>query len=114
MKLLVVLSIREYQHQVSSLLEKSGVNIFSVTETTGYKKRELNPGWFGMGNGKTNSIVMFSFTDEQTAHRTLDLIDTCNSDIADPFPVRGYILDVERHSTDQVFHKKPDKSIKTK
>ena len=99
MKLLIVLSIKEYQHQVSSILEEGGVSIFSVVDATGYKKRdEQNVGWFGMGNGKTNSIVMFSFTDESSAYNVLDLIDSCNKAKDNPFPVRGYVMDVERYS----------------
>lgn len=98
MKLLIVLSIKEYQHQVSTLLEESGVSIFSVTDVTGYKKRELNVGWFGVGSGKTNSIVLFSFTDEETANKALDSIDSCNTKKENPFPVRGYLVDVERFS----------------
>ena len=37
MKLLVVLSIKEYQEQVGSLLHDAGVKRFSVTNITGYK-----------------------------------------------------------------------------
>ena len=56
MKLLVVLSIREIQDKVAKMLEKAGVEIFSVGDITGYKKRGYNVGWFGSDNGKTNSL----------------------------------------------------------
>ena len=36
-KLLVVLSIKEYQEQIGSLLHEAGVKRFSVTNITGYK-----------------------------------------------------------------------------
>ncbi|WP_321333218.1 hypothetical protein [uncultured Bacteroides sp.] len=98
MKLLVVLSIREYQGEVAKLLEKAGVSIFSVSDTTGYKKRAYNVGWFGSANGKANSIVLFSFTDEVSAYKALENINQCNTDCETPFPVRGFVLAVEEFS----------------
>lgn len=95
MKLLVVLSIQELQERVAKLLESAGVDIFSVSEITGYKKRNYNVGWFGIDNGKANSIAMFSFTDEETAHRAIQMIEECDVCNKMRFPVRGYVLNVE-------------------
>lgn len=98
MKLLVVLSIQEYRAEVSKLLEEAGITIFSVSDTTGYKKRGYNVGWFGSANGKTNSIVMFSFTDADSAHKAIENINQCNLDKGMSFPVRGFVLNVEEFS----------------
>ena len=95
MKLLVVLSIREIQDKVAKMLEKAGVEIFSVGDITGYKKRGYNVGWFGSDNGKTNSIVMFSFTSAESAHRAIEIIEECNECNQTRFPVRAYILNVD-------------------
>lgn len=98
MKLLVVVSIKEYQEEVAKLLESAGVSIFSVSDTTGYKKRGYNVGWFGSDNGKTNSIVLFSFTDAESAQKALENINRCNADCNTSFPVRGFVLNVEEFS----------------
>ena len=73
MKLLVVLSIKEYQEQVGSLLHEAGVKRFSVTNITGYKKKEENLGWFAANgsNAKTNSIMLFSFVTKEIADKAI-------------------------------------------
>ncbi|NCC10824.1 MAG: hypothetical protein EOM31_10050 [Bacteroidia bacterium] len=95
MKLLIVLSIREMQNKVGQLLEEAGVQIFSVTDITGYKNRQHNIGWFGSHNGKENSILLFSFTDAATAEKALRLIEQCDVCNQSRFPLRGFVLDVE-------------------
>lgn len=97
MKLLIVLSIKEYQDQIAKILEESGVEIFSVSRITGYKKRSYNIGWFGSDSGKTNSIMMFSFTEEVAARQALDNISKCNKE-GNPFPVKGFVLNVTDQS----------------
>ena len=100
MKLLVVLSIKEYQERVASLLQNAGVKRFSVTDITGYKKKKDNLGWFAVNstNAKTNSIMLFSFLEKEIANKTLMEIDTCNVETENPFPVHAFILDVENFS----------------
>ncbi len=97
MKLLVVLSIKEYQERVASLLQDAGVTQFSVSNITGYKKRSENLGWFAANgsNAKTNSIMLFSFTSQEIAEKAIAEIDSCNIETNNPFPVHAFILDVE-------------------
>ncbi|MDD2436624.1 MAG: hypothetical protein PHG27_12550 [Massilibacteroides sp.] len=104
MKLLIVLSIKDYQNRVAKILEEAGIQLFSVIDITGYKKRTAdNTGWFGLGNGKTNSIALFSFTSERLAEEAVRAIEQCNIEKdKNPFPVRGYILDVEQFSDKSV------------
>lgn len=100
MKLLVVLSIKEYQEQVGSLLHEAGVKRFSVTNITGYKKKEENLGWFAANgnNAKTNSIMLFSFVTKEIADKAILDIDSCNIETKNPFPVHAFVLDVENFS----------------
>lgn len=100
MKLLVVLSIKEYQERVASLLQDAGVKRFSVTKTTGYKKKEENLGWFAANasDAKTNSIVLFSFTTKEIADRAIREIDNCNIETNNPFPVHAFVMNVENFS----------------
>lgn len=100
MKLLVVLSIKEHQEQVSDLLQKAGIDRFSVTDIAGYKKVKENIGWYGANSGtaKTNSIMLFSFTTSELADKAIAEIDSCNVDTSNPFPVHAFVLDVENFS----------------
>ena len=100
MKLLVVLSIKEYQEQVGSLLHEAGVKRFSVTNITGYKKKEENLGWFAANgsNAKTNSIMLFSFVTKEIADKAILDIDSCNIETKNPIPVHAFVLDVENFS----------------
>ncbi|MBD8389303.1 hypothetical protein [Dysgonomonas sp. BGC7] len=100
MKLLVVLSIKEHQEQVADLLQNTGIKRFSVSNIIGYKKKKENPGWFAAnaGDAKTNSIMLFSFTTEEIANKTISKIDKCNEETQNPFPVHAFILDIENFS----------------
>lgn len=100
MKLLVVLSIKEYQEQVGSLLHDAGVKRFSVTNITGYKKKEENLGWFAANgnNAKTNSIMLFCFVTKEIADKAILEINSCNIETKNPFPVHAFVLDVENFS----------------
>lgn len=100
MKLLVVLSIKEYQEQVADLLQQAGVNRLSVTDIVGYKKKKENLGWFAASShsAKTDSIMLFSFTSQEVVNNALDSISNCNIEIDNPFPVHAFVLDVESFS----------------
>lgn len=100
MKLLVVLSIKEYQERVANLLHNAGIDRFSVTDIAGYKKTEETLSWFGTNSAKAkvNSILLFSFTSKACAERAMAEIDSCNVDTNNPFPVHAFILDVEQFS----------------
>ncbi len=100
MKLLVVLSIKEYQEQVASLLQNAGVTRFSVTNITGYKKKEESLGWFAANasNAKTNSIMLFSFATQEIVDKAIAKIDTCNEETDNPFPVHAFVMNVENFS----------------
>ena len=102
MKLLVVLSIKEFREKVAELLQKAGVNRFSVINMTGYKRNKRSPydNWFGAqsDNAKTNSILLFSFTTQEIAESVITSINQCNEDAQNAYPVHAFILDVESFS----------------
>ena len=100
MKLLVVLSIKEYQERVASLLHNAGIDRFSVTDIAGYKKTEETLSWFGTNSAKAkiNSILLFSFISKECAEKAIAEIESCNIDTDNPFPVHAFMLDVEQFS----------------
>ncbi len=103
MKLIVVLSITEYQERVATLLHTAGVKRFSAFDITGYKKKKENASlnWFGAEaqEVKTNSIALFAFVpEEETARRVIEEIERCNEDMHNAFPLHAFMLDVEQYS----------------
>jgi hypothetical protein len=98
MKLLVVTSLAEHADKVAELLTRSGVTVFSRTETIGFKETyrpNMLDSWYGNSNGKYSSLFFFSFTTEESAKKMLQAIDECNQEKRSHFPLRGFILPVE-------------------
>jgi len=98
MKLLVVTSLAEYADKVSEMLTRSGVTVFSRTETIGFKETDhsnLLDSWYGSSNGKYSALFFFSFTTEESAKNMLQAIDECNNAKETYFPIRGFVLAVE-------------------
>lgn len=102
MKLIIILSIKESQDKVAELLEKAGIKRFSTISLTGFKKKKENPlaNWYGSTSelAKVNSVMLFSFTDEDTARQTIERIDKCNEEAHNSFPVHAFTLNVDEFS----------------
>ncbi len=101
MKLLVVTSLKEYQKKVAHILDLAGIEVFSVSETIGFKDHQtsnLLDNWFSSGNEQFDSIFLFSFTEEIKADHALELIKKYNIENNTGFPVRAFIVPVEKSS----------------
>jgi hypothetical protein len=98
MKLLIITSIKEDLKNVSSIMEKAGVPVFSVSEIVGHKTEHhdyLPDNWFGKNDEGTDSLFFFSFTEKEKASDVLNLIRMHNLTNNSAFPVRGFICPVE-------------------
>ena len=101
MKLLVVTSLKEYQKTVSGIIEKAGIEVFSVSETIGFKDHRtpnLLDNWFSSGNEHFDSIVLFTFTEEAKAELALTLLQKHNAENETGFPLRAFVMPVEKSS----------------
>jgi L-ribulose-5-phosphate 3-epimerase UlaE len=101
MKLLFVTCIKEHQKVVADIFSQSKINVFSVSETHGYKDQpegNLQDAWFGKGAAPFESLVVFSFTDAEKASLAISLIENYNRKDAEGFPIRAFQLAVERTS----------------
>lgn len=101
MKLLVVTSLKEYLPEISSLLKEAGVGVYSMSRTTGIKTSDgadLTAEWFGADTGAFDSVFLFSFTDEDIADRALSLVESYNELHPSGWPVRAFVLPVEKMS----------------
>lgn len=101
MKLIVVTSLKEYQKIVAKIFEQAKIPVFSVTDTIGFKENNspnLVDEWFGAGTDHFNSIFLFSFTDDTNADNALELIKEYNATEESKFPIRAFIMPVEKSS----------------
>ena len=98
MKLLIITSIKEDLKSVSSIMEKAGVPVFSVSEIVGHKTEHhdyLPDNWFGKNDEGTDSLFFFSITEKEKASDVLNLIRMHNLANNSAFPIRGFICPVE-------------------
>lgn len=102
MKLLIITCLSEDKQEVSKLLSQARITIFSVSETTGYKRNNGTPNpldnWFGSANGEFDSLVFFSFTDDAAAASAVELINQRNQSNEKQFPMHAFVLAVESFS----------------
>jgi len=101
MKLLVLTSLKEYQKKAAQILDEADIGVFSVTETMGikdYKDSNLLDNWFSSGGEQFDSIFLFSFTDLAKAERALDLVKNYNAEHDTGFPIRAFIIPVDKSS----------------
>jgi len=101
MKLLLVTSLKEYQKTLSAIMDEAGIEVFSVSETIGFKdqqKANLLDNWFGSGNARFDSVFLFSFTSEVNAERALELIKKYNTENETGFPIRAFVISVDKAS----------------
>ena len=101
MKLLVITSLKEHQKKAAQILEEAGIAVFSVTETIGVKDHQdsnLLDNWFSAGDEQFDSIFLFSFTDLEKAERVLDLVKKYNTENETGFPLRAFIIPVDKSS----------------
>lgn len=101
MKLLIVTSLKEFKKDVSNILTKAQIPIFSFSDIIGVNANyipELSNDWFTSDNNhEFRSVFFFSFTDSEKAENVLEQIAAFNTLDRVEYPVKGFILPVERN-----------------
>ena len=99
MKLFIVTCLKEYQDEVVKIFKAAAINAFSATDIIGFNDNHtpnLLEEWFASGDEKFDSSMLFSFTTSENAGQAMELIKKLNEVKADSFPVRAFIVPVER------------------
>jgi hypothetical protein len=99
MKLLIVAAIKEDSEKVGAILQKASIPVFSVTDTIGIQNTidtGLLDDWFSRGAGKFDSVFIFCFTTESNTNLALKEIEIYNQQQASSFPIRAFVLAVEK------------------
>lgn len=81
MKLLIILSVAEFENEVRAMMTKNNVPIYSETEMYGFRTEEHQPdirSWFSQPDKGIYSTLFFSFQDEATVKKILDDVNKFN------------------------------------
>jgi len=101
MKFFIVTCLKEYQDDVCKIFKEAEIHVFSATDIIGFKDNQspnLLADWFASGDEKFDSLFIFSFTADENAEHGLDLIKKYNEETATKFPVRAFVVPVEKAS----------------
>jgi len=101
MKFFIVTCLKEYQDDVCKIFKEAKINVFSATDVIGFKDGEvanLLQDWFASGDEKFDSLFVFSFTADENAEYGMELIKKYNTETETNFPVRAFIVPVEKAS----------------
>ncbi len=101
MKLFIITALKEHSEVVATIFKQSGITVFSATDIVGYKGDNLHPlldNWFGAGDARFDSVMLFSFTGEANAEKALTQIQLYNSEQGCEFPLRAFIVPIEKFS----------------
>jgi hypothetical protein len=101
MKLFITACLKEYQDDVIKIFRQANINVLSVTDVIGFKGNQspnLLAEWFAAGDEEFDSLLFFSFTANENAEKGIELISKYNIETETNFPVRGFIVAVEKSS----------------
>jgi len=101
MKFFIVTSLKEYQDDVCKIFKAANISVFSATDVIGFKDSNspnLLADWFASGDEKFDSLFIFSFTSDENAEHALELIKKYNDENQTAFPIRAFIVPVEKAS----------------
>ena len=101
MKFFIVTCLKEYQEDVSKIFKEAKIHVFSAADVIGFKDGDspnLLADWFASGDEKFDSLFIFSFTADENAEHALELIKAYNTTTETNFPVRAFIVPVEKVS----------------
>ncbi|MFA6246164.1 MAG: hypothetical protein WC615_04435 [Mucilaginibacter sp.] len=99
MKILIVTCLKEYLKDVARIFKQSNIDVFSTNEITGHRNSatvNLLEDWFASGGEDADSMMIFTFTPAANAEKGLELIKDYNETIHADFPIRAFIMPVER------------------
>ncbi|ETN95346.1 hypothetical protein [Zhouia amylolytica] len=99
MKLLLVTAVEEFQKDILKLFSEAEIESFSGSGIDGYKEPAsvmLTSSWFPAEKEAVESIMFFSFTDDEKIDKAFELIKTFNAQIDTNNPVKAVVVPIEK------------------
>ena len=101
MKLLIIIAIKEFEKNVKQILKKSGVEIFSYRNVTGYKDitaESIENNWFASEMNENESVMFYAFVKEENVDIVFDLINNFNSNQKTQSNIHIAVLNIEKYN----------------
>jgi nitrogen regulatory protein PII len=101
MKLLVIIAIKEFEKNVKQILKKSGVEIFSYRNVTGYKditEESIEDNWFASEMNENESVMFYAFVKEENVDIVFDFVDNFNSNQKTLSNIHIAVLNIEQYN----------------
>ncbi|MCO5248141.1 MAG: hypothetical protein M9887_04230 [Chitinophagales bacterium] len=99
MKLLIVTAIKECRSEIDRIFEEHGIRVYSFTNIRGVRYDEekgTKTNWYGREmDDYYESVMMFSFAEEDVAQQVLKAIDIFNKENENNFPSKAIIVPIE-------------------
>lgn len=100
MKLLIVTIVDEFQKEAMKLFKESHIDRFSGSDIDGFKETSsflMNSSWFPHDKGGAESIMFFSFTEEDKIDTFLELAKKFNETLETDNPIRAIVVPIEKY-----------------
>ena len=98
-KLLIVTVVSYYEEQVLKLFKEVNIESFSGSRIKGYRDVPTivaNSSWFPSQKGGANSIMFFTFADEDKIDLFFSLAEKFNKDLKTNNPIHAIVAPIER------------------
>lgn len=99
MKLFIVACLKDNEVDVQNIFKKANINVFSSTDVKGFKQNDsinLLENWFASEEETFNSLLVLSFTSSENTEMGLELIKAYNIKNDSQFPIRAFVVPVEK------------------
>ncbi|MDU8887215.1 hypothetical protein RXV94_13670 [Yeosuana sp. MJ-SS3] len=100
MKLIIVTVVEEFHKEIQHLFKKAKIESYSSSDIDGYKNNAallMSSNWFASEKGGNESVMFFSFTDEEHIESLFDLIKEFNSNLETNNPVKAIVVPIEKY-----------------
>ncbi len=99
MKLLIVTVVDQFQKEILQLFKKANIESYSGSDIEGYKNASsfmMNSSWFPSEKGGAESIMFFSFTEEEQIDAFFTLAIEFNENMETNNPIHAVVVPIER------------------
>lgn len=99
MELLIITAVQSFKEDVKNILKKSGVNVYSQMDVTGYKNLSnqlQDQNWFGTSGGEHRSVLFYAFIEEKYVEDVLNEIETLNETQETHSYVHAAVLEIKK------------------
>lgn len=100
MKLLIVTAVADFEQEMLSLFKKANISSFSGSHIDGFKNTASllrSASWFPTEQGGVESMMFFSFTEEEKIGALFGLLAEFNKHLETQNPVKAVVLPIEQY-----------------